>query len=147
MMLTQGTASLMGVKNRTHPRDSIKGGTAYFKQILDKLPASVQEPDRTWMALAAYNMGPGHMIDARKLTRRLKGDANSWLDVSRNLRQLALNNRASGKPAPDVAQALHYVQQVRRYYDAIALSHDTDRNQQRVAQLDYDITLPGRATR
>ena len=146
MMLTQGTANLMGVKNRTHPRDSIKGGTAYFKQIMDKLPASVQEPDRTWMALAAYNMGPGHMIDARKLTRRLKGDADSWLDVSRNLRQLALNNRASGKPAPDVAQALHYVQQVRRYYDAIALSHDADRDQQRVAQLDYDITLPGRAT-
>ena len=146
MMLTQDTAKLMGVKNRTLPKDSIKGGAAYFKQILTKLPASVQEPDRTWMALAAYNMGPGHMIAARKLTRKLQGDPNSWLDVSRNLTTVAKNNRAAGKPVPDVAQALHYVQQVRRYYDAIALNHDAERDQQRVAQLDYDITLPGRLT-
>jgi len=146
MMLTQDTAKLMGVKNRTLPKDSIQGGTAYFKQILSKLPASVQEPDRTWMALAAYNMGPGHMIAARKLTRKLQGDPNSWLDVSRNLMTLAQHNRANGKPAPDVKQALHYVQQVRRYYDAIALNHDAERDQQRVAQLDYDITLPGRLT-
>lgn len=146
MMLTQDTANLVGVKDRTQAKDSIQGGAAYFKQILTKLPASVQEPDRTWMALAAYNMGPGHMIAARKLTRKLQGDPNSWLDVSRNLTTLAKNNRATGKPVPDVAQALHYVQQVRRYYDAIALNHDAERDQQRVAQLDYDITLPGRLT-
>jgi len=91
-------------------------------------------------------MGPGHMIAARKLTRKLQGDPNSWLDVSRNLVNLAQHNRATGKPAPDVKQALHYVQQVRRYYDAIALNHDAERDQQRVAQLDYDITLPGRLT-
>ena len=86
------------------------------------------------------------MISALYLTRKLQGDPNSWLDVSRNLTTVAKNNRAAGKPVPDVAQALHYVQQVRRYYDAIALNHDAERDQQRVAQLDYDITLPGRLT-
>lgn len=147
MMLTQGTASMMGVKNREHPGQSIEGGSAYFKQILDKVPASVPEPDRTWMALAAYNMGPGHMIAARKLTARLKGDPNSWLDVSRNLRQLAQENRSKGKGAPDVGQALHYVQQVRRYYDAIALNTSVQRENVAVASLDFDITALDSRTR
>lgn len=140
MMLTSSTAAAMGVKDRTHAGESIQGGTAYFKQIHDKVPASVPEPDRTWMALAAYNMGPGHMIQARKLTKRLKGDPDSWLDVSRNLRQLAQENRRRGKPAPDVGQALHYVQQVRRYYDAIALNTSVQREATRVAALDFDIS-------
>ncbi len=140
MMLTKSTADMMGVKNRAHAAQSIQGGSAYFKRIMDQVPESVPEPDRTWMALAAYNMGPGHMIQARKLTRRLNGDANSWLDVSRNLRQLAQENRRRGKAAPDVGQALHYVQQVRRYYDAIALNTSVQRDSTRVAALDFNVT-------
>lgn len=143
MMLTKSTADMMGVKNREHAGQSIQGGSAYFKRIMDQVPASVPEPDRTWMALAAYNMGPGHMIQARKLTRRLNGDPNSWLDVSRNLRQLAQENSRRGKAAPDVGQALHYVQQVRRYYDAIALNTSVQRDSTRVAALDFDITTTG----
>lgn len=143
MMLTQGTADMMGVKNRAHAGESIQGGSAYFKRILNLVPESVPEPDRTWMALAAYNMGPGHMIQARKLTKRLNGDPNSWLDVSRNLRQLAQENSRRGKAAPDVGQALHYVQQVRRYYDAIALNTSVQRDSSRVAALDFDVTTLG----
>lgn len=147
MMLTQGTADLMGVSNRSHAGESIRGGAAYFKKILDQVPATVPEPDRTWMALAAYNMGPGHMIDARKLTASRKGDPNSWLDVSRNLLTLASENRRHGKPAPDVSQAMHYVQQVRRYYDAIALNVSHAEGKRRVALLDLDISTLDRRTR
>lgn len=136
MMLTAGTADMMGVKNRAHARDSIQGGASYFKRILDRIPATVPEPDRTWMALAAYNMGPGHVMEARKLTRLEKGNPNSWLDVSRHLVQLAQARRAAGKPAPDVGQALHYVQQVRRYYDAIALNNSRERDISRFARID-----------
>lgn len=139
MMLTAGTADMVGVKNRRHAGQSIQGGATYFKRILDNIPATVPEPDRTWMALAAYNMGPGHLIGARKLTRRLHGDPNSWLDVSRNLVQLAQDNRRQGKAAPDVDQALHYVQQVRRYYDAIALNSARDRGSERVASIDRQL--------
>ena len=139
MMLTKSTADMMGVKDREHAGQSIRGGSAYFKRIMDKVPASVPEPDRTWMALAAYNMGPGHMIAARKLTQKLGGDPNSWLEVSRNLRQLAQDNRRRGKAAPDVGQGLHYVQQVRRYYDAIALNTSAQRDGSRIAALDIDL--------
>jgi len=138
MMLTEGTADLVGVKNRTHARESIQGGAAYFKGILDRIPATVPEPDRTWMALAAYNMGPGHLFEARKLTRQQDGNPNSWLDVSRHLVQMARSRRDQGRPAPDVGQALHYVQQVRRYYDAIALNDARERDVSRFALADND---------
>lgn len=140
MMLTQGTASMMGVKNREHAGQSIHGGSAYFKYIHDRMPESVSEPDRTWMALASYNMGPAHILRARKLTERNGGDANSWLDVSRNLRQLAADNRRQGRSVPDVGQGLHYVQQVRRYYDAIALNTQVTLGKTQVAALDFDIS-------
>lgn len=146
MMLTANTAEALGVKNRNHAGQSIRGGSVYFKKILDNVPASVPEPDRTWMALAAYNMGPGHMIAARKLTLRLKGDPNSWLDVSRNLRQLTMDNRRKGRASPDVGQALNYVQQVRRYYDAIALN-TAEHSNSRVASLDLSFSDIGRQTR
>ncbi|REH37628.1 membrane-bound lytic murein transglycosylase F [Paraperlucidibaca baekdonensis] len=140
MMLTQGTASMMGVKNREHAGQSIRGGSAYFKYIHDRMPDSIAEPDRTWMALASYNMGPAHILRARKLTERNGGDANSWLDVSRNLRQLAADNRRQGRAVPDVGQGLHYVQQVRRYYDAIALNTQVRLDKTQVATLDFDIS-------
>lgn len=146
MMLTADTAEALGVDNRNHAAQSIRGGSVYFKKIMDNLPTSVPEPDRTWMALAAYNMGPGHMIAARKLTLRLKGNPNSWLDVSRNLRQLALNNKRLNKPAPDVGQALHYVMQVRRYYDAIAIN-TAEHSATLVASLDLKYSSIGRQTR
>ncbi|RLA19339.1 MAG: membrane-bound lytic murein transglycosylase MltF, partial [Gammaproteobacteria bacterium] len=47
MMLTQATASQLGVKDRTDPKESIFGGALYLKQRLKKIPARIPEPDRT----------------------------------------------------------------------------------------------------
>lgn len=111
MMLTKGTAAEMGIKNRNNPTQSIEAGAAYYQLMTQKLPDTVREPDRTWMALASYNMGYGNIIKARKITQKMGNDPNKWLDVSRHLRQL-----------PRSGQALVYVQEVRRYYDALLLN-------------------------
>ncbi len=121
MMLTRDTASHMGVADRTNARQSIEGGAGYYHQILDRLPESVREPDRTWMALAAYNMGPAHIDRARKNALENHEDPNKWLTVSRHLRLMATNARKQGRRIP-VGQALVYVQQVRRYYDTLQLA-------------------------
>ncbi|WP_170106876.1 membrane-bound lytic murein transglycosylase MltF [Agitococcus lubricus] len=110
MMLTKSTAKEMGIANRNNPQQSILAGSAYYQRMIDKIPATVHEPDRTWMALAAYNMGYRHVLKARELTARYGDDPDKWLDVSRHLRQL-----------PRSGQALVYVQEVRRYYDALLL--------------------------
>ena len=81
MMLTGETADRMKVKNRLDARESIIGGAKYIVLLRDIIPARIVEPDRTWLALAAYNQGYGHLEDARILTQRLKLNADSWLDV------------------------------------------------------------------
>jgi membrane-bound lytic murein transglycosylase F len=89
MMLTPETARELGVKNLDDPKQSINGGAKYLRYLLNTLPEGIKGEDRLYMALAAYNQGIGHLDDARALTRRLKGDANSWQDVSKAFPLLA----------------------------------------------------------
>lgn len=132
MMLTYDTAAHMGVEDRTNVPQSIRGGAAYYQQILKALPDSVQEPDRTWMALAAYNMGPAHIDRARVHAFKAGDNGDKWLTVSQHLRLMAKEARSRGRNIP-VGQALHYVQQVRRYYDSLLLATNNTGSVDRVA--------------
>ena len=89
MMLTADTAARVGVRDRSDPRDSIRGGARYFRLVEKTIPDRIQEPDRTWLTLAAYNVGYGHLEDARVLTQRRGQDPDSWPDVRANLPLLA----------------------------------------------------------
>jgi len=81
MQLTVDSASAAQVSDPADARQSIFGGARYFRQVYEKIPAHVPEPDRTWFALAAYNIGYGHLEDARVLTQRAGRDPDSWQDV------------------------------------------------------------------
>jgi membrane-bound lytic murein transglycosylase F len=81
MQLTSESATAVKVANLTDPRQSIFGGARYFRQVYEKIPAHVPEPDRTWFALAAYNIGYGHLEDARVLAQKAGRDPDSWQDV------------------------------------------------------------------
>ena len=81
MMLTQTTAKALGVTNLLDPEQSIRGGARYFRQLLDRVPKSVPENQRLAFAVAAYNVGMGHIYDARELARKLGKDPDSWKDI------------------------------------------------------------------
>lgn len=81
MMLTLPTADEMGVANRLDPRQSLDGGTRYFLKTKSRIPDDITEPDRTWFAMAAYNIGLGHLEDARVLTERAGRNPHLWNDV------------------------------------------------------------------
>ena len=89
MMLTEDTAARVGVLDRLDPRASILGGARYLIEVRDKIPVRVAEPDRTWLALAGYNVGFGHLEDARILTQRHGGNPDLWNDVRTHLPKLA----------------------------------------------------------
>lgn len=89
MMLMPETAGSVGVQDTFDPRDNIRGGARYFVEVRDKIPARIPDPDRTSMALAAYNVGYGHLEDARVLTQMRGGNPDRWLDVRQNLPLLA----------------------------------------------------------
>ena len=88
MMLTLPTAGQYGVTNRLDAEQSLRGGAQHLKSLIGRLPSRIKEPDRTQMALAAYNMGMGHLNDARILTQRAGRDADTWNDVSEHLHLL-----------------------------------------------------------
>lgn len=89
MMLTAETARRVGVRDRNNPRESILGGARYLKIVKRTIPQRIEDPDRTWLALAAYNVGYGHLEDARVLTQRRGQDPDSWPAVRANLPLLA----------------------------------------------------------
>ena len=85
MMLTQDTAREVGVANLLDPMQSLRGGAQYFLNLRKRIPKSIVEPDRTWFALASYNVGLGHVEDARVLAQRDGADFNHWETVQRYL--------------------------------------------------------------
>jgi membrane-bound lytic murein transglycosylase F len=89
MMLTTQAAQAMGVAERTNLQQNIRGGALYLAQTLQRIPARIPEPDRTWLALAAYNAGYGHLEDARVLAQSSGADPDQWKDVARFLPMLA----------------------------------------------------------
>ena len=85
MMLTLSTAERVGIEDRLDPFQSIEGGAAYLADLYDRVPEDVTGEDRIWFTLAAYNIGMGHMYDARALAERLGRDKNSWDDLAATL--------------------------------------------------------------
>jgi membrane-bound lytic murein transglycosylase F len=127
MMLTQNTAKLMKVRDREDPAQSIKGGAAYLASIKKRLPEDIIEPDRTWIALASYNIGLGHVEDARKLTEGSGKNPDLWPDIKEHLPLLS-KRKWYEKTRHGYARGgepVHYVQNIRRYYD-ILLQQQSD---------------------
>jgi membrane-bound lytic murein transglycosylase F len=85
MMLTEKTADQMGVTDRLDPKQSIPAGAKYILKLIETVPERIPEPDRTYMALAAYNIGYAHVEDARVLAKRLNLNPDSWADVKKAL--------------------------------------------------------------
>lgn len=121
MMLTHVTAKQMGIDNRLDPASSIEGGGKYYARLKRKISPDVPEPDRTWFALAAYNIGYGHLADVRRLVRDAGADPNKWVVVKKYLpllREKQWHQRTRhGFARGD--EGVLYVSRVRRYFDML----------------------------
>lgn len=145
MMLTQGTAKQLKVKNRLDPKESIFGGARYFAQRLKKIPEHVHEPDRAWMALAAYNIGFGHLEDARVLTQQQKGDPDSWLDVRQRLPLLSKKKwyKKTKHGYARGREPVIYVKNIRNYYDLLVwLTREEDDKSEPIEPLALEKEVP-----
>ncbi|MBI3149873.1 MAG: membrane-bound lytic murein transglycosylase MltF [Betaproteobacteria bacterium] len=121
MMLTEETAQRMNVLDRLDPKQSILAGAKYLVQLKRMLPERILEPDRTWLALAAYNIGYGHLEDARVLAQRRKLNPDAWSDLKKTLPLLARAEHADTVKhgfARGGAPVI-FVENIRAYYDII----------------------------
>lgn len=89
MMLMPVTATKMGVKNVFAADENIIGGARYLAYMKERIPKRIVDPDRTWLAMAAYNIGIGHLEDARIITQMRKKNPDRWSDVRANLHRLS----------------------------------------------------------
>ena len=121
MMLTQSTAKHIKIKNRLDPAQSIKGGAIYFNRVLNKIPDRIKQPDRNWLALASYNVGFGHLEDARKITQINQGDPDKWIDVKENLPLLGRKKwyKDTKHGYARGWEPVKYVENIRKYYEML----------------------------
>lgn len=134
MMLTNPTAGELGVEDRLDPAQSIEGGARYLRQIMERLPGGITGADRLWMALAAYNVGLGHLYDAQKIAEMRGGNPHDWSDV-RDALPLLQRREWYSKTRHGYARGgepVIYVRNIRRYYEIL---NYVDRSQQQFFQL------------
>lgn len=121
MMLTNDTAKFIGVDDRLDPEQSIRGGAQYLTYLLGLIPDSVHQDERIWFALAAYNLGFGHLMDARRLTRAIGKDQDSWADVKDVLPLLQRKqwHQRTRYGYARGGEARHYVNNIRQYQESL----------------------------
>ena len=121
MMLTADTADRLHVSNRMDPNQAIPGAARYLQQLKDMVPPRIPEPDRTWLALAAYNVGFAHLEDARILAQRNQLNPDSWNDIKKMLPLLSLpavyESTKSGFARG--GEPVNFVENIRGYYDIL----------------------------
>lgn len=122
MMLTLSTAKQVNIEDREDPKQSITGGAAYLSSIRKRLPEQIEgEQDRQWMTLASYNIGLGHLEDARKLTNKDGKNPNLWTDVKQYLPLLSKKQwyEQTRHGYARGGEPVRYIENIRRYYDIL----------------------------
>ena len=121
MMLTEATADYLNIKNRRDPKSSIFGGAKFFARQMTRLPEDILEPDRTWFALAAYNVGFNHLKDARQVLQWQNKDPDTWLNMIEALPLLGKRKWYSKLPYGYARgwEPVIYVNNIRSYYNIL----------------------------
>jgi len=121
MMLTLDTAAYLGLDDRLDPKSSIFGGAQFYARQTERVADTVGEPDRTWMALAAYNVGFNHIKDARTIVELQGGDPDAWIDMSEALPLLSQRKWYSQLPFGYARgwEPVLYVNNIRAYYNIL----------------------------
>jgi len=122
MMLTLPTAKELGVTNRLNYRHSIEGGAKYMKNLIRRTSDGVKaKEDRYKFALAAYNIGMGHVFDAIRLGKNIDKNPYTWVNMKKILPLLA-ERKYYKKLRYGYARGsepVKYVRRINNYYDIL----------------------------
>lgn len=121
MQIMPVTGRELGFTDLHDPEENIHAGVKYMAQLVDRFDPKIPIDERMRFALASYNVGYGHVLDARRLARENGWNPDQWFGhVERAMKLLA-------KPAYYQrarygfcrgGQPVHYVSNVQSFYDA-----------------------------
>ncbi len=81
MQLMPTTMRRFGVSRESSPEKQIEAGVSFLKWLDDRFRGMIRDPgERIRFILAAYNVGYGHIIDARNLAEKYGGNPDVWED-------------------------------------------------------------------
>ncbi|WP_407276413.1 membrane-bound lytic murein transglycosylase MltF [Halothiobacillus sp. DCM-1] len=121
MQITPPTAQSIGLNNPGNPTENIMAAAKYLNQLRDQVNDNAPEPDRTYLAMAAYNIGIGHLNDAITLTTQQGGNPDRWRDIRARLLQLsepAVYRKLKAGFAQG-EQTVQYVENIRALHDLL----------------------------
>jgi len=129
MMLTKNTAKMLGIKNRLDPQQSVRGGVRHLKQMLKNVPKEVTGENRLKFALAAYNIGMGHIKDAQKLAKKMGYNQNIWSDLKKVLPFLSQKRyyRTLKHGYARGSEPVRYVDAIYDYRDILQKNSETNK--------------------
>jgi membrane-bound lytic murein transglycosylase MltF len=119
MQLMPATSAEIGFKNISEPEVNIQAGVLYLRKLSDQFP-NVRASDRLAMVLAAYLLGPGHVLDAQDLARDLGLSSRRWHHGLEETLPLLEDERFHSKTRLGYArgqQAVVYVNRILDRYD------------------------------
>lgn len=121
MQIMPETGRELGFADLRDPEQNIHAGVKYMHQLVERFDPALPMEERVRLALASYNVGYGHVLDARQLAREKGWNPDKWFGhVERAMKLLA-------KPAYYKrarygfcrgGQPVHYVRNVQSMYDA-----------------------------
>jgi len=120
MQLTRKTAESLGVKKIFNPTENIIAGVNHLKNLYDHYDKA-KGWERLYIALAAYNIGQGHVWDARRLAEKLNLDPNKWSSLVKTLPMLRYRkyNKNAKYGYCRGTEPVNYVKQILIYYDIL----------------------------
>lgn len=119
MQITLPTARELGLENPDDPQANIMAAAKYLDQLRSLVAPDAPEPDRSYFALAAYNIGMGHLSEARALTERKGANPDRWRDVRQHLPLLSQPEyyRRSRYGFARGSETVEYVENIRAFHD------------------------------
>ena len=120
MQLLPRTAQSLGVRDIYNPVESINGGVQHLKNLY-ALYDQAEDEDRLLISLAAYNVGQGHISDARKLAISMKLNPNQWSSLSTTLPLLRYKKyyKKAKYGYCRGTEPVKYIKQIMIYYDLL----------------------------
>jgi len=85
MQVTRATAGEMGIDDRLDPVQSIRAGIRYLHQMYDRFEDIEDGYQRLLFALASYNVGFGHVLDAMAIAGDRGLDPRKWESLKKTL--------------------------------------------------------------
>lgn len=120
MQITEQTAFSLGFMDIYDPEQSIYAGVRHLKNLYNSYDRATGF-DRLLIALAAYNIGEGHIMDAKELAVRKNLNPNNWSSLSKVLPLLS-EQRYYSKTKYGYCrgiEAVNYINQIMNYYDIL----------------------------